>query len=135
MKTIASLPLLILTALLTGCAAEGPLAPAVPVADTAPPAVPVGLEATTSRSHVKVNWRPNTTDADCVGYHVYRLAYGQVWPQTTEPVTEARWLDPAPLCGPAVYAVTAVDRAGNESAWAQVRHNFVPEPPVAASAR
>ena len=40
MKTIASLPLLILTALLTGCAAEGPLAPAVPVADTAPPAPP-----------------------------------------------------------------------------------------------
>ena len=94
--------------------------------DTAPPAVPTGLNAATGRSTVKLAWQPNVTDADMQGFHVYRMAFGQTWPLTETPVTGTGFVDRAPLLGYAIYAVTAVDEQGNESAWTQIRYNFNP---------
>lgn len=113
--------------LLGGCStADSPTAPTRAALDTAPPAVPTGLNAAAGRSAVKLSWQPNTTDPDWAGYHVYRLAFGSTWPLTSEPVTETRFLDRAPLAGYATYAVTSVDALGNESAWTQIRFNYAP---------
>ena len=90
--------------------------------DTAPPAIPTGLWVTpTEHSTVKLAWNPNHTDGDIKGYLVYRLAFDQVEPLTTEPVPEPRFIDQAPLNRPCLYAVTSIDEAGNESGWIQIR--------------
>ena len=133
MKTFTILTLSLIAAALAGCGSsstESIIAPAV--LDTAPPAVPTGLHAAAGRSAVKLSWAPNMADADCVGFHVYRIAFGQVWPQTEAPVAVTRWLDEAPLIGPAEYAITAVDAAGNESAWTRIAFDYAPEMPSVA---
>ena len=110
---------------LTGCSdTTSTVAPQAAVLDTAPPAVPTGLNAATGRSTVKLAWRPNVTDFDLQGFHVYRVAFGQTWPLTEEPVTGTGFVDRAPLLGYTIYAVTAVDQNGNESAWTQIRYNY-----------
>ena len=95
-----------------------------PVIDTAPPAVPTGLSAAFSNDVVKLSWHANTTDVDFLGYRVYRLAYGQTWLLTGEPVAEARFIDLTPVPGYVIYAVTSVDELGNESAWIQLLFNY-----------
>ncbi len=75
---------------------------------------------------MKLVWLPNVTDADIQGFHVYRMAFGQTWPLTEAPVAGTRYVDRAPLLGSAIYAVTAVDVQGNESAWTQIRYNYDP---------
>jgi hypothetical protein len=115
--------ILVLGLVLPGCSdSDDPVAP--PPLDTAPPAVPAGLVACPGCETVKLSWRPNTTDADLAGYIVYRLAFGETWVLTNELLTEARFIDRAPLPGGATYAVAAVDELGNESAMLQFRYNY-----------
>lgn len=133
MKFSTTLSALVILAILTmgfclgGCSqdSESLIAPQAAI-DTAPPAVPTGLNAATGRSTVKLAWLPNVTDADLQGFHVYRMAFGQTWPLTDGPVAGTGYVDRAPLLGSAIYAVTAVDRQGNESAWTQIRYNYDP---------
>ncbi len=108
---------------LIGCSdSDDPVTPPPP--DTAPPAVPTGLVACPGCQSVKLSWQANVTDADLAGYNVYRLAFGEVWALTASPVAEPRFIDRAPLAGPAIYGVAAVDELGNESAMLQFRYNY-----------
>lgn len=97
--------------------------------DTAPPAVPTGLSAAAIDAQVKVAWLPNTTDPDVAGYLVYRVAFDQVWPLLSAPTLDTYFFDESPLTRPCKYAVTAIDEAGNESAWMQVHFQGVPDRP------
>ncbi|MEN8006057.1 MAG: hypothetical protein ABFS42_03540 [Candidatus Krumholzibacteriota bacterium] len=127
----AAIPLALAMAGCTDTTAPTAPAPELPLIDTAPPAIPTGLWATpTERYSVKLAWDPNTTDWDIKGYLVYRLAFGHVYPLTTEPTSEPRYVDKDPLDGPCLYAVTSIDEAGNESGWIQIRYNFEREDAV-----
>ena len=125
-RLIATLTLLSCVIALTGCTdAVAPKAADEAINyDTSPPAPVAGLNAAGGHRAVKLSWEPNTTDADCIGYLVYRVAFGQIWPLTDAPVADPRFLDTDPLLGTALYAITAVDDGGNESAWAQVWFDY-----------
>jgi len=111
---------------LTGCSQSGSIAAPQAAIDTAPPAIPTGFSAMTRPSTVKLSWRPNTTDADFQGFMVYRLAFGQTWPLLDTPTQATAFLDRNPLRGPATYAITAIDLAGNESALVEIDVNLPP---------
>ncbi|GAB7192915.1 hypothetical protein NUM3379_36240 [Kineococcus sp. NUM-3379] len=95
--------------------------PPPPPADTTAPAVPAGLGAEAADSSVALTWTA-VGDGDLAGYNVYRST------GSTVALTDANRLNPAPLTAPGhtdrtaangssyTYVVTAVDRAGNESA-------------------
>jgi fibronectin type 3 domain-containing protein len=100
-----------------------------PVAvDTVPPAVVTGLAASVSATDtpsIGLTWDPGT-EADLVGYRVYRNVTREVTGSTKRgearidlalvyECTEPIYLDTTVLLGESyVYAVTAVDVAGNE---------------------
>ncbi len=117
---------------LAGCSSHSttpdPVAPVV--FDTAPPAVPTGLSAAAVESRVKISWDPNTTDEDFDGFMLYRIAFGQEWPLLDKPTADTTFLDTSPLTHSCSYAVTAVDRAGNESAWLEIPFQGLPDHPV-----
>lgn len=89
-------------------------------ADAAPPAAPSGVNATvlSDSGHVELTWSPNG-EPDLAGYGVYRatVSTGPWLRLDPQPVTTESYRDPSP---PAIdrvwYAITAIDRAGNESA-------------------
>ena len=86
--------------------------------DSDPPAAPTGLMATGGAGQVSLSWTANA-ETDVAGYNVYR--------STSSPVTKGARLNAARLTSPQYvdssvtngtpyhYAVTAVDRSGNES--------------------
>jgi len=134
MAATRSIPTVLAAAALLGVLAGGgsdPAAPAAPagVVDTAPPAVPTNLTATVATNVVKLRWDPDTVDADLAGYLVYELMGEGSHLLTETPVPEARWVDHYPPAGPCRYAVSAVDAAGNESAWQTVNYAGRPRPP------
>ena len=118
---VLCLPLLIVAA---GCGSDTVTPPAPSVIsvgpDLAPPTAPVGLAAVGALGHVKLAWRANTIDADLVGYCVYRESFGVTRLLAEVDATTIRWIDHNPQVGTYRYAVTAVDEAGNESAWTSV---------------
>jgi hypothetical protein len=65
-STTLSLLVILTTAFRLGGCAQDSDSLIVPQAaiDTAPPAVPTGLNAATGRSTVKLAWQPNVTDVD-----------------------------------------------------------------------
>jgi hypothetical protein len=84
--------------------------------DTFPPAEPKGLNAVSADSAINLIWEANT-EADLAGYYVLRgLSAAQLEPITETPIAEASFLDSAVQRGVRyVYAVVAVDKAGNQS--------------------
>ncbi len=100
-------------------AAEGPLGPSAEVVaeDVFPPAPPRELRAVPTESSVELSWQPNT-ERDLAGYRVYRergtAASTEVG--SDEALTAPRYSDGAVERGETYrYAITAVDRKGNES--------------------
>lgn len=98
----------------------------VKVLDTFPPAAPVALEAAPGGGEsaaIDLSWRPGV-EADLAGYHVYRAersdggAGAEPWLRiSTEVVPVPAFADTGVRSGVRyAYRVTAVDRAGNESA-------------------
>jgi hypothetical protein len=86
--------------------------------DTFAPAAPKGLAAVSGSGAVNLIWDPNT-EGDLAGYVVLRgEAPGDtLQPLTAQPIRETRYNDRAVRPGVAyVYAIVAVDRAGNRSA-------------------
>jgi predicted small lipoprotein YifL len=109
---------------LAACGGGGgsPASPAT-VVDTAPPAPPTAAMTLNQGDLVKVAWQPNVTDADLAGYRLTRAAAGAVVVLVDEPLDIVRFVDDHPFDGRAVYRVTAVDLAGNESLAATVVHD------------
>jgi hypothetical protein len=104
-------------------AAVGPLAveseataPAcVTLADIFPPAAPKGLQAVATEGAVNLIWDANT-ETDLDGYILLRApAGGELVPITAAPIRETTFLDRVQAGGRYVYAVRAVDKAGNVS--------------------
>jgi hypothetical protein len=86
--------------------------------DTFPPAAPRSLAVIAGAGVINVIWDANT-EADLAGYHVLRApAPGDTLQAiTTEPVAATTFRDESVQPGTRyVYAVVAVDRAGNRSA-------------------
>lgn len=88
---------------------------ATPTDQTAPKA-PSGLTAVPGIGRVFLTWNENN-EADVNGYHVYRAEKGGKYGRlTAEPIKRTTYSDETPRAGAAyLYAVTAIDRAGNES--------------------
>jgi hypothetical protein len=85
--------------------------------DTFPPVPPKGLAAVSGSGVVNLIWDPNT-EGDLAGYVILRgEAPGDtLQPLTPQPIRETRYNDRAVRPGVAyVYAIVAVDRAGNRS--------------------
>jgi hypothetical protein len=85
--------------------------------DTFAPAAPKGLNAVSSGGVINLIWEANT-EPDIAGYYVYRGQAGAHLERLTpRPVPEASFLDSGVPPGVRfVYAVVAVDKAGNVSA-------------------
>lgn len=99
--------------------------------DVFPPAVPSGLQAVASgegqKPFVDLIWAP-VTNADLAGYNVYRRdANGTMAKLNSELVKSPAYRDSAVAAGTNyVYAVSAVDARGNESAKSEEASEPVP---------
>ena len=81
--------------------------------DTFPPAAPKGLTTVATDGAINLIWEPNT-EPDLAGYVVLRATGGQALQQMTkEPMTDGSFFDTVPRGARFVYAVRAVDKAGN----------------------
>lgn len=85
--------------------------------DFFPPAAPTGVAVLLRDGALEVSWSPSPEE-DLTAYRVYRRVKGGVPAAVADlPGTESALLDQtAPRGAPLVYTVTAVDKAGNESA-------------------
>jgi len=94
--------------------------------DTFAPAVPHGLRAVGTEGAVSLIWDPNS-EADLAGYVVLRgTSVDSLQPVTAQPIPDTTYNDAVQPGIRDVYAVAAVDKAGNRSA---------PSQPVEESAR
>jgi hypothetical protein len=101
-----------------GLSVEGDASPPrceTPV-DTFPPKPPTGLQVIASEGAVSLIWEPNT-EKDVAGYIVLRgvAPSGTMVPVTPFPIQVTTLRDPVPPGVRYVYAVEAVDKAGNTS--------------------
>lgn len=115
-----------------GCGSDSSSTPTA--VDTAPPAVPTGLSADVGAGNVALAWAPNTTDADFAGFVVDRIYNGATTSLIDTPQDITSFEDPDPEMGYSIYAVSAVDRSGNESAYASIgvviQYHHTPEQPA-----
>lgn len=86
--------------------------------DRFPPAVPAGLNAATAPNSIEISWEGNT-ETDLAGYLVYRSTGAGPFEKIGEMATIPSYSDRAVEHGKTYrYAVSAIDRTGNESARA-----------------
>jgi len=91
----------------------------VRLVDTFPPAAPGGLTAVGTEGAVNLIWEASPA-ADLAGYLVLRgESDDRLSPVTTAPIADTNFRDPLASGERRVYAVQAVDRAGNVSAAAR----------------
>ncbi len=94
---------------------EFPLLVMAQFEDRMPPPVPESLEALTEEKSVRLVWDP-VEAADLAGYRVYRITGDHRELLTPELLDQPLYVDAAPPTGVEfIYAVTSVDRTGNES--------------------
>ena len=80
------------------------------------PAVPSGLSADPTPGSIALNWLPDT-EPDLAGYRIYRSVDDGPWQKVADQNTVPSYNDTAVEHGKTYhYAVSAVDKAGNESA-------------------
>ena len=88
----------------------------VTFADTFAPAAPKDLRGVASEGSISLIWEPNS-EKDLAGYFVLRATPGNApEPITLSPITETVFNDTVPAGVRYVYAIAAVDNAGNRSA-------------------
>ena len=88
---------------------------AVPHLDHFPPAIPTGLAVLAGASAIELGWDRNT-DADLASYRVYRALGDSDFVRLPGDIVPPSFRDLAVKSGQRYrYAVTAVDRLGNES--------------------
>jgi hypothetical protein len=98
--------------------------------DTFPPAVPDGATAVGGPDLITLIWNPNR-ELDLLGYKVWRRleAAGEFVLLTPQPILENTYADPAVEKGKRYeYAISAVDRASNESARSAAVSAIVKDP-------
>jgi fibronectin type 3 domain-containing protein len=85
--------------------------------DVFPPAAPTGVAVLTREAALEISWSP-ASEEDLALYRVYRASKGAIPEPVAElPATETTVTDKAaPRNSVLFYTVTAVDKAGNESA-------------------
>lgn len=100
---------------------------AAPV-DLFPPAAPTGLQLLSAVGLVTLIWDANP-EPDLIGYRVWRqTGDGEFRVLTSGPIAENTFSDDRVESGRRyVYAVTAVDKAGNESARSETAAEFIKE--------
>lgn len=107
---------------------EGPASPVVEAtpADLIAPQVPVGVGAFPAEGGgALVKWWPND-EPDLAGYNVYRESPKPEKPEKIASAHEAEYLDAAAVTGRTyIYCVTAIDKAGNESAKSEPARVYV----------
>jgi hypothetical protein len=88
----------------------------VVLTDTFPPAAPKGLQAVAGEGVINLIWDANA-ESDLDGYVLLRgiAPAGELTPVTPAPIHETAFQDHVPAGARYVYAVTAVDKAGNVS--------------------
>jgi hypothetical protein len=88
----------------------------VMLTDTFPPAAPVGLNTVAADGAVNLIWDPNS-ESDLAGYVVSRAIApdSSLVSITPSPVLETTFRDTVPAGARVMYAVQAVDKAGNVS--------------------
>jgi len=88
--------------------------------DVFPPAAPRGLRAIAGPGSIELAWDANS-EPDLAGYRIYRAAPGADFQKLADVSTVPAYTDRQVESGKAYrYAITAVDRAGNESARSPV---------------
>jgi hypothetical protein len=104
----------------TSVEGDDPAPTCVTMVDRFPPAAPKGLSAIPSEGAISLIWEPNA-EGDLRGYIVLRAAAsgGELQPITPEPISQTTLKDPAAAGVRYVYAVRAVDAAGNASALSE----------------
>jgi hypothetical protein len=101
-----------------GREAESDLSAAIAITpeDKSPPAVPANLSAIPAPGSAELSWDRNT-EPDLAGYRVYRAAAGGAFQKIANTNEIPTYSDHAVEPGKTYrYAVSAVDKAGNESA-------------------
>jgi fibronectin type 3 domain-containing protein len=106
--------------------AESPEA-CVDVEDRRPPASPSGVALLPQSGGLEVSWSPSP-EPDVLTYRVYRAAAGGELKKLVErTASERAYLDTTTVRGTKYrYVVTAVDRAGNESAQSTPVEGTIP---------
>jgi fibronectin type 3 domain-containing protein len=90
-------------------------APCTKLVDTFPPAAPQGLTAVPNQRAISLIWEPNA-EKDLGGYILLRgTSPDKLEPITSAPIQETSFTDTVPAGAHYVYAVKAVDKAGNVS--------------------
>jgi hypothetical protein len=109
----------------------------VEVRDIFPPAVPTGLaavatlpapDAAETHPSIDLSWQPDT-EADLAGYVVYRRESGSDWQRISppQPVVAPAFHDASVAPGSTyIYAVSAIDQTGHESARSAEARETVP---------
>ena len=83
--------------------------------DTFPPAVPTGLNAIAAASNIELVWDRNT-EADLAGYRLYRAPAAGAFEKIADIPEAPSYSDSKVESGKQYrYAISAVDRSGNES--------------------
>jgi hypothetical protein len=83
--------------------------------DKFPPAAPAGLHATAAPASIELSWEPNS-ESDLASYRIYRALGGGAFEKVGDVSAVPAYSDRTVERGKQYrYAVTAVDRAGNES--------------------
>ena len=87
--------------------------------DTFPPAAPKGLRSVAGEGSISLIWDTNA-ESDLAGYMVYRsTAGGPMEPVTPSPIQETSFTDKVAAGVRFVYAIKAVDKAGNASEYSE----------------
>jgi hypothetical protein len=94
--------------------------------DTFPPAAPAGLRASPAAGSVELSWDRNT-EPDLGGYRVYRAAGGGAFEKIADVSQIPSYSDRNVKSGERYrYAVSAVDKSGNEGPQSAVEEASVP---------
>lgn len=137
-RVLMALTSILALGLFAACGSDDTTAPAPPVVDTVPPAIPGGVSGWVAASDgVALSWTANVTDPDLAGYLVYRsdTPNGVFRPMQEAPIASNSWTDGSAREGASYwYRVAALDASANESGLSQaVRVNTpsartVPQP-------
>ena len=86
--------------------------------DTFAPAAPKGLRSIAGERSINLIWDPNS-ESDLAGYLVFRGTGDELDQITPAPIADPTFTDGVQPGVRYVYAVKAVDKAGNSSAWSE----------------